>query len=223
MQILSMLMKNKYIKVILVSMSAKQQIVVIHGGTTYNTHEEYMNSLYSKTPKLEWIQARRDWKNELQNHLGDDFVVYVPQMPNKTNAQYNEWKIVFEKILDLVDEDTILIGHSLGGLFLTKFLSENKVSKKIQKTFLIATPFDDEGMHETLCSFLRRGTLEQFQDQAGVIYIYQSEDDFVVPFDHLNRYHSALPGAVVRGFKDRNHFLQESIPELITDIQSDKT
>ena len=201
-------------------MKHKQQILLIHGGTTYKSYDEYFESLKNKIPKLEWILSRRDWKNELQDQLGENFSVYAPQMPNKQNSQYEEWKILFEKIVDLLDENFILIGHSLGGAFLAKYLSENNVNKKIKKTFLIAAPFDNEGMiDEPLYSFLRKGNLKNFERQAGEIFIYQSKDDFAVPFDHLKKYKKELANANIREFKDRNHFLQESIPELIVDIK----
>lgn len=34
-------------------------------------------------------------------------------MPNKQNAQYVEWEIVFRRLVDALDNDFILIGHSL--------------------------------------------------------------------------------------------------------------
>lgn len=198
-----------------------QQILLIHGGETHGSHDKYIESLKNKTPRLEWLLSRRDWKNELQDQLGEDFAVYVPQMPNKQNAQYEEWKIFFEKIVKLLDDNFILVGYSLGAIFLVKYLSENEVNKKIRKTFLIGTPFDDEGMDkEPLLSFAREGSLKILEKQAGDVFFYHSEDDFAVPFDHLAKYEKELPHAHIRAMKDRNHFLQASIPELVVDIQS---
>jgi hypothetical protein len=202
-------------------MSNKQQVLLIHGGTTHENYEAYLNSLKTKTLRLEWILSRRDWKNELQDQLGDSFLVYMPQMPNKQNAQYEEWKILFERIVALLDENFILVGHSLGALFLAKYLSEQSIAKKVKKTMLLGAPFDNEGMDsEPLFSFLRTGSLEQLVRQAGTIYLYHSEDDFAVPFAHLGKYQCALPNAYIRTFKDRNHFLQASVPELVADIKN---
>ncbi|MDR0369151.1 MAG: alpha/beta hydrolase [Candidatus Peribacteria bacterium] len=64
-------------------------------------------------------------------------------MPNKQNAKYKEWKIVFEKIVDKLDNNFILIGHSLGAMFIVKYLSEHTINKTIKKTLLLATPFDN--------------------------------------------------------------------------------
>lgn len=207
--------------IIYVYMKNKQQILLIHGGTTYETHDKYLSALKNKKLKLEYILSRRDWKTELQDQLGDNFSVYVPQMPNKQNSQYEEWKIVFEKVVDLLDDNFILIGHSLGGIFIAKYLSEDKIKRKIKKTFLLGTPFDDEGMEqEPLYSFTRVGDLKNLEKQAGELHFYHSEDDFAVPFSHVKKYKKELPNAKIREFTDRNHFLQERIPELIDDIKN---
>ncbi len=202
-------------------MQPSQQILIIHGGTTYPTHEEYFTALQNLNPKLDRMKPKKDWKDGLQEKLGSDFVVYAPQMPNKQNAQYNEWKIFFEKVMNLLDGNAILIGHSMGGIFLAKYLSENEISKKIRKTFLLSAPFSDEGMvHESLCSFVREGNLSNLERQGGELYLYHSEDDMVVPFDHVLKYKNELAGAVVREFKDRGHFKVEEIGELVEDIKS---
>lgn len=202
-------------------MDNKQQILIIHGGTTYPNYEKYLESLKNKSPKLEWIAYRKDWKNELQEQLGDNYIVYTPQMPNKTNSQYEEWKIYFEKIVDLLDENFILVGHSLGAIFLVKYLSENKVSKKIKKVCLLGTPFNDEGMElEPLCSFLRIGDLKNMDEQISKLYFYHSEDDFAVPYNHIEKYEKELSKAIFRKYKDQNHFLVEKIPDLLNDIKN---
>ncbi|MBP9763433.1 MAG: alpha/beta hydrolase [Candidatus Pacebacteria bacterium] len=202
-------------------MKNKQQVLIIHGGTPYEDRGDYVDVLRNKTTKLEWIEQKRDWKNNLYQDLGEDFVVYSPQMPNKQTAKYSEWKVVFEKLLNSVREEVILVGYSLGALFLVKYLSEENISKKIKKTLLLGTPFDQEGMdNEPLLSFARVGSLEKFAKQSGDIYFYHSEDDFVVPFDHLAKYESELPEATFRSFTDRNHFKLESMNELIQDIKS---
>jgi predicted alpha/beta hydrolase family esterase len=202
-------------------MKKKQQILLIHGGNAHKNHQSYLENLKNSKPRLEWILSQRRWKNELQDQLGEQYAVYIPQMPNKQNAQYHEWKILFEKIVNLLDEDFILIGHSLGGIFLVKYLSENSINKRVKKTHLLGTPFSDEDMiNEKLYSFLREGSLKNLEKQAGKLYFYHSEDDFAVPFIHLSKFEKELPSANFRTFKNRNHFLQEEVPELIDDIKN---
>ncbi|MFA6297146.1 MAG: alpha/beta hydrolase [Candidatus Paceibacterota bacterium] len=202
-------------------MKNKQQILLLHGGTTHPSYDTYLEELKNKNLKLERILSQRNWKNELQDQLGEDFAVYTPQMPNKQNAQYEEWKLVFEKIVELLDNNFILVGHSLGAIFIVKYLSENMISKTIKKTLLLGTPFDDEELgDESLCSFLRKENLKNFEQQAGEVFFYHSEDDFSVPFNHIGKYRQELPNVSIRTMKDRNHFLQEEVPELVVDIKS---
>lgn len=201
-------------------MESKKQILLIHGGDTHKNYTEFFSSLCNKSVKLEWILSRKDWKNELQRQLWDDFLVYAPQMPNKQNAKYKEWKIVFEKIVDKLDNNFILIGHSLGAMFIVKYLSEHTINKTIKKTLLLATPFDNADTDQ-LVWFQRKSNLKHLEKQAGKLFFYHSEDDFAVPFEHVMKYKKALPRANFRLMKDRNHFLQEEVPELNSDISNE--
>lgn len=201
-------------------MSKKQEILLIHWWDTHVNYEEFLNSLKEKSIHLERLASRRDRKNELQFQLWDDYVVYTPQMPNKQNAQYIEWKILFEKLLNALDDDSILIWHSLWAAFIVKYLSENKITKKIKKTFLIWTPFDDNMEWDKLVWFKRIWELNNLENQSWELYFYHSEDDFAVPYEHVLHYRELLPNAHYRLFKDRNHFLQWEVPELIEDILS---
>lgn len=201
-------------------MNKKQQVLVLHGGTTFETQEEYLQFLKECPIEIEKLRPRLDWKNSLQERLEDDFDVLQPRMPNGTNAQYLEWSIWFEKILNLLDDNIILIGHSLGGIFLAKYLSENKLSKSIQALFLVAAPFNDEGMSESLTSFKISDPLDQLDQQVGDIFLYYSKDDEVVPFTHANLYKEVLPRAVINSFEDRGHFKQANFPEIVEDIKN---
>ena len=63
-------------------------------------------------------------------------------MPLKEDAKYEDWKIYFERYIPFLRNDCILVGSSLGAMFLAKYLSENKFPKKILATFLVCPPFD---------------------------------------------------------------------------------
>lgn len=195
----------------------KKQLLVIHGGDTFDTYEEYISFLNDY--KIELSDLRRNrWKNSLQNKLGENYEVYQPQMPNKNNAKYLEWKILFEKIIKLLDQEIILVGHSLGGIFLVKYLSENKTPKKIAGTFLVAAPFDDKDSEYTLPGFELSEDLSLFEKQSGKITIYHSKDDPVVPFVDLNKYAEKLKSARIVMFEDKGHFGQSEFPEIVEDI-----
>jgi len=97
-----------------------QQVVFIHGGTTFYEYKDYLNYLRSKPVRISDLTRQRLWFNRLQEDLGDDFQVLAPVMPNGTNAKYDEWAIWFGRIAEVVEDNVILVGHSMGGIFLAK-------------------------------------------------------------------------------------------------------
>jgi len=197
---------------------AKKQIVLIHGGDTFETYEEYLAFLKSFELDIGRL-SKRGWKDGLASVLGNEYDVIAPAMPNKSNAKYREWKIWFEKIIPFLNDGVIFVGHSLGGTFLVKFLSENRFPKKIRATFLVAPPYDALDSDYTLADFIVPDRLELLQEQGGDIFLYHSKDDVVVPFADLEKYRNALPEARVSVFNDRGHFNQEVFPELVSAIQ----
>jgi len=197
----------------------KKQIILIHGGNTFETYREYMSSL--KSLKIDLDRYRKvGWKDSLRKELGNRFDILLPKMPNPMNAQYDEWKILFKKIALQLDNNVILIGHSLGGVFLAKYLSENKFPKKILATILIAPPYDEKDIEEPLCDFVILNNLKKLEKQGGKIFIYHSKDDTVVPYVDLGKYQKALPSVIAKIFKDRDHFNQPEFPELVREIKN---
>lgn len=196
----------------------KKQIVVVHGGNTFDTYEEYLN--YLKNYELNFDKLKAEgWKETLDEKLGEGFEVISPEMPNSANAKYSEWKIIFDKLIPFLEDTVVLMGHSLGGIFLAKYLSENSFPKKILATYLIAAPYDDKDSEDSLGDFILPATLEKFKRQVGRIFIYHSEDDSIVPFVDFKKYTKALPKAEKNIFKTNGHFMQEEFPELIESIQ----
>ena len=81
-----------------------KQIVIVHGGSSFNSYENYLNNLKNSQlhyERLLWAQKWRDW---LAQEIVDADVL-LPDFPNKQNAQYKEWKIYFEKLLSLLGND----------------------------------------------------------------------------------------------------------------------
>ncbi len=195
----------------------KQQVFVIHGGTAFDTYDEYISYLQEKEVSLEKLQGR-DWKMNLQDNLGDGYDVYLPKMPNAQNAVYEEWCIWFEKFLSLFDDGVIFVGHSLGAVFLAKYLSEHEVNKKISATLLVAPPYDTD-IGQKLPQFSITAPLTGLEQQGGKVIIYHSKDDPVVDFSELAQYQRQLQSIETRVFEDRGHFNIEEFPEIVVDIR----
>ena len=192
----------------------KRQIFIIHGGDSFKTQRGYLKFLKNYKISLERYRAgKKDWKTDLHRKLGKNFEVFLPMMPNRINAKYKEWELWLNKFIPHMKTGAILIGHSLGGLFLAKYLSNNKITKKISAVFLIATPYN-EGDFTTPKSF---GLLEK---QSGKLFLYQSRNDTIVPFKDLEKYRARLQSAIYRISKNQGHFNVGSIPGLIKDIKN---
>lgn len=196
----------------------KHQIIIIHGGSTFDTYKEYLTNLKKTEVSLDKL-IRKRWKDTISEKLGKNFEVLKPMMPNGNNAKYLEWKIWFEKFLPLFSKEIVLVGHSLGGIFLAKYLAENTISKKIKALFLIAAPYDDKDLEDSLADFVLPKSLKNIEKQTKSIYIYHSKDDPVVAFIDAEKYTKALPSAHVCVFENREHFNQSELPELVQDIQ----
>lgn len=194
----------------------KQQILIIGGGTSFDNYDDYISYLKKdRQISLDRIKIRKEWKNTMDVKLGEGFEVFLPNMPNTVNARYFEWKIWFERVLELLGDDLIFIGHSLGGIFLAKYLSENIIDKKTKAVILVAPPFDGANDIESLVDFNLPDSLSNLSKQCENIYLIQSKDDPLVPFEQVEKYKKALPSAKIMAFEDRGHFSQETFPEIV--------
>lgn len=193
--------------------SRVRQIWIINGGEVANSYEEYLASLKAQERTLDDLRGK-GWKYTLGSALGPSFEVFNPRMPTPQNAKYNEWKIYFETLIPLMTPGVIIIGHSLGGTFLAKYLAEESFPQTIAKTILVApayqTPQDPYGDFNLL------GGLDRFAEQGGKIVIFQSEEDYIVPYAHALHYQKALPQAQLITLHGKGHFLDETFPELVT-------
>jgi predicted alpha/beta hydrolase family esterase len=195
----------------------KKQIIIIHGGETFRNYKEYF--LFLKNYKIDFAKSYKGWKSTLPEKLGRQYEIFQPQMPSPLNAKYTEWKLWFEKYKPIMNKEIILVGHSLGGIFLTKYLSENKLKKKIKGLFLVAAPFDDKDSSYSLGDFKLKKDLSLVIEQCEQVVFYHSKDDFCAPFADLNKYQKAMPGAIYRTYLNRTHFIGSTFPEIIRDIK----
>ncbi|MEA3323040.1 MAG: alpha/beta hydrolase [Patescibacteria group bacterium] len=193
----------------------QRQVIVIHGGDVWDTNEEYIEYLknYDFTrEKFDKITSR-GWKDNLQEDLGNDFQIVKPDMPSKRNAKYYEWNIWFQKIVPYLDDNVVLVGHSLGATFLVKYLAENKLSVNASQLHLVAGVFGYKGGFGLPRSF------ELIEQQSKNIFLYHSKDDVVVDFEDALKFQNVLQSAKLVQFEDRSHFNQARFPEIVENIK----
>jgi predicted alpha/beta hydrolase family esterase len=197
----------------------KPQLVILHGGMVYESHEKYLEALRMMPVDASYFVRHKKWKDWIDEQLREAYEIFRPEMPQPRNAQYEEWSIWFERMIPFLRDGVVLVGHSLGGIFLAKYLSQHDLPMNIKATVLVAAPFNDESI-ESLGSFCIQGSLERFAKQGGAIHLWFSTDDPVVSFEEYHRYKHALPSAQEKTFTDRGHFSLETFPELESFLRS---
>jgi predicted alpha/beta hydrolase family esterase len=155
----------------------------------------------------------------LQNALGLAYEVVRPHMPAPDNPRYAAWAAQVEKELAVLEGEAILVGHSLGGAVLLKYLSEHPSTKPLAGLFLIAPAYwgkDGEWIND---EYTLQEDFPSHLPEVQQIFLYHSRDDAVVPFAHLAFYAEKLPQATVRELDGRGHFFTDGLPELADDIK----
>jgi predicted alpha/beta hydrolase family esterase len=154
-----------------------------------------------------------DWQANLPYALGDEYKVISPQMPSPKNPSYEEWKILLDKNLAKVRGEVIFVGHSLGGSFLLKYISEERISHKILGLFLVAVPFN------TIKGFEAPASYSKFWSLPNV-FLYHSTDDVEVPYAHSIMYQDRLH-ARLKTYTDCGHYFKRSeFRDIASDIKS---
>ena len=76
--------------------------------------------------------AQDYWYKFIQKTVEEKgFNCYVPTLPPIEEMSYSSWKKAFEPYKQYINEDSVFVGHSIGSVFIVKYLMENKL--KINK------------------------------------------------------------------------------------------
>lgn len=103
----------------LTQLNMKNKTVFILHGTGGHSQENW----------FPWL------KQELENR---GYNVFVPQFPNPEKPLLEPWLYKFDEYKQYINSETILIGHSLGGLFLLRILE--KLDTPVKAAFFVGAP-----------------------------------------------------------------------------------
>ena len=95
------------------------KIVIIHGYTSHCDAEWFP-----------WLKTRLE---------RDGLMPYIPEMPDSDHPVLQDWLNQLEREIPVFDEDTLLIGHSLGSITLLRYLLQKKVASYDEKMYGIRT------------------------------------------------------------------------------------
>jgi predicted alpha/beta hydrolase family esterase len=184
----------------------KKQVLFIHGGGGEDAYEE------------DGILAA-----SLQNGLGAAYEVRYPKMPLEESAEYADWKAQIATELSTLDDEVILVAHSVGGSILLKYLTEEQVEKPIAGLFLLATPYFGGDQNWNYTGMNLPQNFAAMLPAIPRICLYHSRDDEVVPFAHLALYAAKLLQATIREFDGRGHQFGNDLAEVAEDIRRAET
>src|SRR3954469_6830743 len=86
-------------------------------------------------------EGSNQFVSHLSKSLGEGYRVHNPRMPQPENPRYQQWKMALQSNLPVGGNNTAIIGHSLGGSVIIKYLSEGLVQMPIAGLFLVGTPY----------------------------------------------------------------------------------
>jgi predicted alpha/beta hydrolase family esterase len=179
--------------------------LIIHGTCEKS---EYFSDNYPSLSNSHWIP----W---LQKQLLiNSIFTQTPEMPNAYMPVYQEWKHEFEKYS--VNENTILVGHSCGGGFLVRWLSENQI--KIAKLILVAPWLDPD--HEKTPDLFNFEIDKNLALKTSGCHLLYSENDTEDVIESVKKIINQVPDFEIHKFKYHGHFtyaqmLSRRFPELL--------
>ncbi len=159
----------------------------------------------------------------LQNALGAAYQVRYPKMPLEDSAGYADWKAQIARELSALDNQVILVAHSVGGSILLKYLVEEQVENAIAGLFLFAAPYFGGDENWNYPDMNLPQDFATMLPAIAQIFLYHSRDDEVVPFAHLALYAAKLPQATVRVFDGRGHQFGNDLADVAEDITRDES
>ena len=157
----------------------------------------------------------------LHQALGDGFAVVYPRMPDEGNAPYERWKAQIDQHLAATSGEVILVGHSVGGSVLLKFLAEADPDERILGAFLLATPlWGGNGWRYDGYEELELPPNAADRLAAGPpVFMYHCRDDEVVPFAHLGLFAKILPAVTTRALDTGGHQGATDLAPIVADIR----
>ena len=152
----------KKIEHIYIKQSILKRVFIIHG--------------YGATPDDNWFP----WlKKELETK---DFEVQVPQMPDADNPTLDKWLPHLQQIVGQCNENTYLVGHSLGTITVLRFLEALPESEKAGGIVLVGG-FSESLGFKPLETFTQKPLdYEKVKRSVNKIMAIHSTDDKSVPY-----------------------------------------
>jgi len=157
-------------------------------------------------PFVNWIPYLR---KEIEKR---ELEVYTPDFPTGVGYQnYNNWSKVLEVYLDagLINENTIIFGHSIAPIFICKFLIEKKV--KVKRLVFVCgfnNYFSDNIDYDTVNKSMYTDNLKEIKKYCNDIICCYSDNDPYVNYDIEKEFADTIANNQII-IKDGGHLTSE--------------
>lgn len=154
------------------------------------------------------------WFAWLQRQLIlNDILTASIEPPMPFRPRYDEWAKEFERFD--INAETILVGHSCGGGFLVRYLSEHK-ELKCGKVVLVApwTNPDNDPESDT-ADFFDFELDPEFPSRTDGVMVLVSSDDYPSVIETVEIIERDAPSVEVVHFDGRGHFKNSTLPEAL--------
>ena len=185
--------------------------IILHGTCD---KEEYYSLEYPSASNSHWLP----WLQK--NLLVNDVHAVTPEILNGFKPDYDVWCREFERY-DITSE-TILVGHSCGGGFLLRWLSEHP-DIKVDKVILVAPWFDPTRRKTT--DFFDFTLDSNLVDRTRGVTVFSSNNDSDEIIKSVQIISEQVPNIKIKEFLNYGHFCYgdmktEEFPELLEEILS---
>jgi len=187
--------------------------IILHGKPTEGEYYDPANPSESNSHWLPWLQKQL---------LMKDIAAATPEVPLAFDPQWELWCKEVERF-ELTPE-TLLVGHSCGGGFWVRYLSEHP-DLRVGKVVLVA-PWLDPDMDET-GDFFKFTIDRQLVERTDGVVIFNAANDMGNVHKSVARLREEIDGLEYREFSKHGHFVYEimgteEFPELLTELVSSK-
>ena len=183
-------------------MIGRRQVLFIQGGGA-GTHDEWDDKLV----------------DSLRRELGDACEIRYPRMPAEDDPSYAAWGPAISEATDTLEDDAIVVGHSVGGTLLIHALAERPPDVTLAAIVLIAAPFVGAGGWPGE-EFELPSDLGALVPAGVPVHVFHGLEDDTVPSAHADLYTRAIPQAQLHRLPGRDHQLGNDLGDVATLIRT---
>lgn len=151
------------------------------------------------------------WLEKRARKLGLE--VYAPSLPDSLRPDLEKWSRAVKEDSQTWGEDTMIIGHSAGGILALRVI-ETVLEKKVGPVIIVCSPYAATLNVKPYVLFFRRVIDWALLREKAVSYsILHAKDDPLVAYDHAMRYAESLGGTFTLINKG-GHLIGKKMPRL---------